>query len=333
MKNSHNDHRFIFFLLIVRSCVFPSAHLLQFPWRWRRFLTGRFLSAHQWSSSIGCWFAASARPSPTPAGRCRPAERPSSPQTPCEEKKTSSSSSCCCKASLSESTGLRPPLSLLFLLQQSLGLVQSSLNLLHAFVCVFGRAVEFLLQQTETDVRLAQLLPLRTHKHHYCRLILHLSSTLIDFSVPCVFITLIFRDFFSSLMTVSLSSSFMPRPSASVISARRAAARTSTGGGFWEMIKERNMRKIKSCTKHFQSCIFTTSYLALRLVWVVLSLLHGGGHLVHGCDDDAAGLSQTLVGVGALRSIDLKTTEIRLFLLVKSLVHKAVSLPRLLLKL
>lgn len=43
-------------------------------------------------------------------------------------------------------------------------------------------------------------------------------------------LTLIFRDFFSSLMTVSLSSSFSPSPSASVISARRAAARSSAGG-------------------------------------------------------------------------------------------------------
>ena len=50
--------------------------------------------------------------------------------------------------------------------------------------------------------------------------------------------TLILRDFFSSLMTVSLSSSFMPRPSASVISARRAADRTSTGGGFWGVTTE-----------------------------------------------------------------------------------------------
>lgn len=41
---------------------------------------------------------------------------------------------------------------------------------------------------------------------------------------------MILRDFFSSLMTVSLSSSFSPSPSASVISARRAAARSSAGG-------------------------------------------------------------------------------------------------------
>lgn len=43
-------------------------------------------------------------------------------------------------------------------------------------------------------------------------------------------LTLILSDFFSSLMTVSLSSSFSPSPSASVISARSAAARRSTGG-------------------------------------------------------------------------------------------------------
>lgn len=42
--------------------------------------------------------------------------------------------------------------------------------------------------------------------------------------------TLILRDFFSSFMTVSLSSSLTPRPSASVISALMVAARISTGG-------------------------------------------------------------------------------------------------------
>lgn len=52
---------------------------------------------------------------------------------------------------------------LLFLLQQSLGLVQSSLNLFNTLVCVFGRTVQLLLQQTEADVRLAQLLSLKTH--------------------------------------------------------------------------------------------------------------------------------------------------------------------------
>lgn len=46
-------------------------------------------------------------------------------------------------------------------------------------------------------------------------------------------LTLILRDFFSSLMTVSLSSSFSPSPSASVISARSAAARSSAGGVGW----------------------------------------------------------------------------------------------------
>lgn len=43
-------------------------------------------------------------------------------------------------------------------------------------------------------------------------------------------VTLILSDFLSSLMTVSLSSSFIPKPSASVISARSAAARSSAGG-------------------------------------------------------------------------------------------------------
>uniref|UniRef100_A0A3P8TY55 Family with sequence similarity 113 n=1 Tax=Amphiprion percula TaxID=161767 RepID=A0A3P8TY55_AMPPE len=42
-------------------------------------------------------------------------------------------------------------------------------------------------------------------------------------------VTLILRDFFSSLMTVSLSSSLTPRPSASVISALTVDALTSTG--------------------------------------------------------------------------------------------------------
>uniref|UniRef100_A0A3B5B719 Family with sequence similarity 113 n=1 Tax=Stegastes partitus TaxID=144197 RepID=A0A3B5B719_9TELE len=42
-------------------------------------------------------------------------------------------------------------------------------------------------------------------------------------------VTLIFRDFLSSLMTVSLSSSLTPRPSASVISALTVDALTSTG--------------------------------------------------------------------------------------------------------
>lgn len=52
-------------------------------------------------------------------------------------------------------------------------------------------------------------------------------------------------------MTVSLSSSFKPRPSASVISARRAAARTSTGGGFWwATTAERQNWKIWSCSRN-----------------------------------------------------------------------------------
>lgn len=42
--------------------------------------------------------------------------------------------------------------------------------------------------------------------------------------------TLILSDFFSSLITVSLSSSFTPRPSASVISALTVDALVSTGG-------------------------------------------------------------------------------------------------------
>lgn len=48
------------------------------------------------------------------------------------------------------------------------------------------------------------------------------------------------------------------------------------------------------------------AHLALGPVGVVLAFLHGGGHLVHGGDEDAAGLAQTLVGVQAVRAVDLR---------------------------
>lgn len=116
-------------------------------------------------------------------------------------------------------------------------------------------------------------------------------------------LTLILRDFLSSLMTVSLSSSFMPRPSASVISALSAAARRSTGGGFWQ---KTNSMRLKAPT-HLYAHSF---YLVLGPLCVILSLLHRGGHLVHGCYDDATGLPQVLVWVGALRPVDLKRNEL-----------------------
>lgn len=49
-----------------------------------------------------------------------------------------------------------------------------------------------------------------------------------------------------------------------------------------------------------------TSHLALRPVSIVFSLLHGRGHLVHGGNEDAAGLAQALVGVDALSAVDLR---------------------------
>jgi hypothetical protein len=51
------------------------------------------------------------------------------------------------------------------------------------------------------------------------------------------------------------------------------------------------------------------SYRDLGSICVVLSLLHGGGHLVHGCYDDAAGLAQAPIGVRTLSSIDLETEQ------------------------
>lgn len=59
----------------------------------------------------------------------------------------------------------------------------------------------------------------------------------------------------------------------------------------------------------FNIKVFPLAYFVLRLLRVVLALLHRGGHLVHGRDDHATGLSQTLVGVGALRAINLEITK------------------------
>lgn len=53
-------------------------------------------------------------------------------------------------------------------------------------------------------------------------------------------------------------------------------------------------------------------YLALWFVSIVLSFLHGRGHLVHGSDDGAAGLTQTLWAVQAMRAVHLgeKTVDL-----------------------
>lgn len=56
---------------------------------------------------------------------------------------------------------------LFLLLQQSEVLVQFRLNLLHPVICVFGGGVQLLLQQTQTDVGLTQLLALGNSHIHY----------------------------------------------------------------------------------------------------------------------------------------------------------------------
>lgn len=145
---------------------------------------------------------------------------------------------------------------------------------------------------------------------------------------------MILRDFFSSLMTVSLSSSFSPSPSASVISERRAAARSSAGGvgcngehGTASALQEGTARSrmaggdrpqapqvlpapwgLQGVTELLGGSGSSTAdaHLGLGPVGVVLSLLHGRGHLVHGGDEDAAGLAQALVGVDALGTVDLQ---------------------------
>lgn len=180
-------------------------------------------------------------------------------------------------------------------------------------------------------------------------------------------LTLILRDFFSSLMTVSLSSSLSPSPSASVISARRAAARRSAGGvgcngdqrnktQNWYLKKNSSNcrcddtarggpflaslhsagncctspalypaiapRRVSCQGRQQQDCgrlqsssdapalpktpAAVEAHLGLWPICIIFSLLHSRGHLVHGRDEDAAGLTQTLVGVDALGAVDLQ---------------------------
>lgn len=105
-------------------------------------------------------------------------------------------------------------------------------------------------------------------------------------------------------MTVSLSSSLTPRPSASVISALTVDALISTGGVYRcgeEVTKSRNMSMseyivlIRQCEK-----VKTCKYLALRFLGIILSFLHSCGHLIHGSDDRGAGLTQTLSAMSAV---------------------------------
>lgn len=55
--------------------------------------------------------------------------------------------------------------SLLFLLEEVVGFVKQSLDLLHALVGVFGRTVQLLLQQAQPHVGLAQFFTLRGKKN------------------------------------------------------------------------------------------------------------------------------------------------------------------------
>lgn len=131
---------------------------------------------------------------------------------------------------------------LFFFLQQGKVLIQFGLNLLHAFICVFGGGVQLLFQQTQTDAGFTQLLalgesvtiiiPVLFLIPFVSKLQTHLKLFASQREEGCLqeCVTLILSDFLSSLMTVSLSSSFTPRPSASVISALTVDARTSTGG-------------------------------------------------------------------------------------------------------
>lgn len=61
-------------------------------------------------------------------------------------------------------------------------------------------------------------------------------------------------------------------------------------------------------------CQCVCVYRALRPLGVVLSLLHGGGHLVHAGDEGGAGLMQTLVCIESVRAIHL-TSHTRVSLL------------------
>lgn len=137
------------------------------------------------------------------------------------------------------------PRLLLFLLQQGLGVAELALDLLHPLVGILGGAVQLLLQEAQAHVGLAELLALDGGEERGAfgqgpqPLQAKAAAAAASAGLPppspsgrgAAKRTLILRDFFSSLMTVSRSSSLSPRPSASVISARRAAARSSTGGG------------------------------------------------------------------------------------------------------
>lgn len=68
---------------------------------------------------------------------------------------------------------------------------------------------------------------------------------------------------------------------------------TGRGGG-----KETNGRNMTS-----YYCLNT--HCALWFVSIILPFLHGCGHLVHGCDDGAAGLTQRLWAIQALRAVHL----------------------------
>lgn len=132
---------------------------------------------------------------------------------------------------------------LFFFLQQGEVFIQLGLNLLHTFIGVFGGGVQLLLQQAQTDVGLTQLLTLgrgEVQSHWLCLFRMLFYFKLADFCKTLhrerlvIFVggvTLILRDFLTSLITVSLSSSLTPRPSASVISALTVDALISTGGG------------------------------------------------------------------------------------------------------
>lgn len=151
-------------------------------------------------------------------------------------------------------------------------------------------------------------------------------------------VTLIFRDFLSSLMTVSLSSSLTPRPSASVISALTVDALISTGGvwgrgGTWsnrnnyngeEVTNSRNLLRFQCVISMWK--VKAYKYLALRFVSVILSFLHGRGHLVHGNDDGAAGLTQTLRAIQAMRAIHLGEKSVGLDNTMKQLQLKTKNL-------
>ena len=202
--------------------------------------------------------------------------------------------------------------SLLFLLQQSLSLVQSSLDLFNAFVRVFGGTVELLLQQAEADVRLAQLLSLKTRTQWLCSSAFLFSVNLQRERCVCVF-TYLDLERLLQLFDDRLSVLQLHAEAFSISDFSSESRWTHIHG--WRVLRgdNRMTSKLKKLLILLSEPKTTAernhvrvSHLVLRLLWVILSLLHGGGHLVHGCYDDAAWLPQTLVGVGALGSIDLK---------------------------